>query len=224
MRKCVPVLVLLLCPLAARAADWTGYASVATDNVERGVSLVETGPAVQLGAEGRFDDAFVAGAWAARAQRQWWYVGDVSGDVELNVYAGVDVSCGGPCRVRATAARYLFPGSDARAWTELTGAVAFAERVGASFAYSPRGLGSRYATRTVEGWLRQPLTRELGVELDYGSVSVEHFDYWYAKAALSRRFRRVVVELAYHWADPELRRFGFDDRSSRAVLAVSTAW
>lgn len=223
MRKTALALASLF-PIAVRAADWTGYASIATDNIERGVSVLDDGLALQLGTEGRFDDLWVAGAWAARAQRQWWLFGDVSSAVELNVYGGVDFACGDDFRVRATAARYLFPGSDAREWSEVTGGVAWRERIGASFAYSPRGLGSSYATRTTEGWIAWPLTRALTAELDYGNVSIERFDYWFAKAALSRKLDRVVVELAYHWADPQLRRFGFDDRSRRAVVTVSTAW
>jgi len=44
------------------AADWTGYGSIASDYVFRGVSLLDSGPSFQGSVEGRFDDTFVVGA------------------------------------------------------------------------------------------------------------------------------------------------------------------
>jgi hypothetical protein len=207
------------------AADWTGYATLASDRMSRGVSLVETGPALGAGAEGRFDGGFVAGASAARVQREWWYRGDVSGRLEVDVYAGADFALGDSWRARAIATRYFFPGSSyARDWNEFTASLAFEDRAGASFAWSPRGLGSPYATRTSEAWASQALGRAASVELAAGNVSLGGFGYWYARAGVSRRVGRFVVDVAYHAADPDLRRFGFDDRSRRAVVSISTAW
>lgn len=223
MSRLAAMPLLLVAPVAC-AAEWSGYASVASDYVSRGVSLLDDGPALQAGTEARFAEVVVAGAWAARAQRQWWYPGALSGAVELNAYAGADFACGGPCRARVIASRYLFPGSDAIEWTEYSASVALAERVGATWSWSPRGLGSRNATRVVDAWFSQPLTRALSVEVAGGSVAISRFDYWFARAGVSYRFDRYVADLAYHVADPELRRFGFDEHSSRIVLALSTAW
>jgi uncharacterized protein (TIGR02001 family) len=207
------------------AADWTSYATLASDRMSRGVSLIETGPALAAGAEGRFDDGLVAGASASRVQREWWYRSDVSGSVEVDAYAGADFALGDSWRARAIATRYFFPGSRyARDWNEVTASVAFEDRLGASFAWSARGLGSPYATRTSEAWASQPLGRMASVELVAGNVSLGGFDYWYARAGVSRRIGRFVVDAAYHAADPDLRRFGFDERSRRVVVSISTAW
>ena len=217
--------LILLLPLDAPAAQWSGYATVASDNVSRGVSLIEYGPALQAGGEVRVGDVAIGGAWAARAQRQWWlYDDELPGEVELGVYAGADFALASWCRARATATRYLFPGSSTREWNELAASVAFAERAGVSFAWSPHGLGSTLATRTTEAWFSQPIDRATSVELSAGDVSIGAFDYWYARLGVSRRIGDVVVDLAYHAADPDLKRFGFDEHSRRAVLSVSTAW
>ena len=215
-------LLLPACDLAA--AEWSGYATVASDFVSRGVSLLDYGPALQAGAEGRLGDVALAGAWAARAQRQWLYDDGLSGSTELGVYAGADFALASWCRARVTATRYFFPGSDTREWNELTASVAFAERAGASFAWSPDGLGSTFVTRTTEAWLAQPIDRRTSVELSAGNVALGPFDYWYARLGVSRRIGDVVVDLAYHAADPDLKRFGFDAHSRRFVLSISTAW
>ncbi len=52
-----------------QAADWNGYASLGTDYIFRGVSLLDSGPSLQASVGGRFDDTIIAGAWAAKYRR-----------------------------------------------------------------------------------------------------------------------------------------------------------
>lgn len=190
----------------------------------RGVALLDSGPSLQAGAEGRFGDAFVAGAWAANIDHQWLYDSGVTDHLELNLYGGVDVGCGNGCRFRFIVTDYLFPGPATRDWQEATASVAFAGRVGASVSYSPHGLGSGDSTRTVEAWLVQPLTRALSVSFDVGRVWLGPRDYWYARGGISRRIGRWVLDASQYWSDPKYRRYGFEDRSKRVVVAVSTSF
>ena len=208
---------------SAAAAQWNGYVSLASDYVFRGVSLVD-GASLQAGLEGRFADTFVAGAWAANVDRQWLYDRPVSNHLEVNLYAGVDVACGGPCRARFLVTGYEFPGPDAHDWIEATGSVALFERVGASFAWSPHGLGSGTSTRTVEGWFVQPLTRGTSLGFDGGKVWIGPFDYWFTRAGISQRAGRFVFDLSRYWSDPKYRHYGYDEHSQRWVLTVSTAF
>jgi hypothetical protein len=126
--------------------------------------------------------------------------------------------------MRLLASRYLFPGTELREWNEGSASIELYDRVGASLAWSPHGLGTDWISRTVEGWVQQPLTRNSSVELGYGSVALARFDYWFARVGLTHRLDRFVLGLTYHWSDPELRRFGFDEKSRRLVLSISTAY
>ena len=150
---------LLLAAETGAAAEWNRYASIATDYIYRGISLLDSGPSAQVSMEGRFDQGFVMGAWAANVDRQWSYQYALSSHVELNLFAGMDFGCGSECRARVIVTSYQYPGSDARNWEEATASVSFAERVGASLSWSPRGLGINRSTRTLEGWYVQPLSR-----------------------------------------------------------------
>ena len=72
-------------------------------------------------------------------------------------------------------------------------------------------------------WVVQPLSRETSVSLDAGNVWLGSFDYWYARAGISRKFDRWVVDLSHYWSDPAYKRYGFDDHRTRFVLSVSRA-
>lgn len=209
---------------SAAAADWSGYASIGSDYVYRGVSLLDSGPSLQGGVEGRFDGVFVAGAAAARIDRQWLYYARVPNRLQPDLYTGADFGCGEHCRARLLVSRYEFPGAGARDWSEATASLALFDRVGAAYSWSPHGLGSRERTRTVETWLQQPLSRSTSVEVGYGRLWIGDLDYWYAHLGASHRIDRFVIDLSEQWSDPKLRRFLIDDHSRRLVLTISTGF
>jgi len=214
----------LVCAMPNATAQWSGYASIGTDYIYRGVSLIDSGPSLQAGVEDRFAEHFIVGTAAAKIDHQWVYGQDVPNHLQLDFYAGADFGCGTHCRARLLVSRYLFPGPDARDWSEITGSVALFERVGAAWSWSPHGLGSSEITRSFESWLQQPVTRNTSVELGYGKVLIEDLDYWYAHVGVSHRIDRFVVDLTAHWSDRGLSRFALDDHSRHVVLTISTGF
>lgn len=212
----------------APAAEWDGYVSAATDYVYRGVSLLDSGPALQGGVEGHFGETFLFGATAANIDHQWLYQGSYQGKVsdhlELNFYTGVDLECGAKCRARVIVSSYVFPGAGTRDWQEATASIAFAERVGASFSWSPHGLGSGTSTRTAEAWFVQPFSRLTSVTVDAGNIWIGPHDYWFGRIGVSHRIDRWMLDLSEYISDPKFRRYGFDEHSQRLVLSVSTAF
>jgi uncharacterized protein (TIGR02001 family) len=141
MAKTVSVMAALavIWTVPAAAMDWTGYASIGTDYIYRGVSLLDSGPALQGGVEGSFAGNFIVGASAVRIDRQWVYYQDVDDHVQLDFYGGADFGCGPHCRARVLFSRYEFPGPDTRDWSEVTAAVELFDRVGLSYSWSPEG-------------------------------------------------------------------------------------
>ena len=219
------IFALLACVAPASAADWDGYVSAATDYIYRGVSLLDSsGPSVQAGLEGQVNDHFFVGVRGANVDHQWEYQSRVPDHLELNLYTGADFDCGSGCRARIVMTNYLFPGPQARSWEEVTASVALAERVGASFSWSPRGLGSGESSRALEGWYVQPLARTTSITVDAGNVWIGSFKYWFARAGISHRFDRWVVDLSRYISDPKFQRYGFDEHTQRYVLSVSTAF
>jgi uncharacterized protein (TIGR02001 family) len=211
-------------PPAATAADWNGYASIATDYIYRGVSLLDSGPSLQGSVEGRFDDIFVAGGWIGNVDRQWLYQRRVPNHVEVNLYGGIDTACGAQCRARFIVTAYEFPGPDAHDWVEATGSVALFDRVGVSYSWSPQGLGTGTSTQTVEGWVELPIARLTSVSADGGNVWIGNHDYWFARAGISQRLDRWVFDLSHYWSDPKYVRYGLDEHRERFVFTISTAF
>src|SRR5581483_7286453 len=148
--KALAVIGVTFYAASAAASEWNGYLSVGSDYVYRGVSLLDSGPSLDGGIEGRFGEAFVVGASAARVDRQWAYQQQVSNHLQLDFYGGADFGCGAYCRARVLVSRYAFPGSGARDWFEATGSVSLFDRGGVSASWSPHGLGSRERTWTFE--------------------------------------------------------------------------
>lgn len=208
----------------AAAMDWSGYASIGSDYIYRGVSLLDSGPALQGGVEGRFADNFIAGASAVRIDRQWIYYRGTTDHVQFDFYAGADFGCGAHCRARVLISRYEFPGPDTRDWSEGTAALEFFDRVGVSYSWSPEGLGSRHVTRTSEAWFQQPLARATSIDVGYGRVAITSFNYWYAHAGVSQRIGRFVFALTQYVGDPGLRHLLYDSHSNRLVLTAGTAF
>ena len=213
-----------LAPAHAADVDWNGYVTASSDYIYRGVSLLDSGANLQGSLEARLDDAVVVGTSVTNIDREWQYQSYVSSHLELNVYAGVDVGCGAQCRARVLVTRYNYPGSDAAGWDEATASIAFAQRVGVSVSWSPRGLGTGNSTRTYEGWFVQPLSRNTSLEFDGGTLYIGPYNYWFARAGVSQRFDRWVFDLSHYWSDPSYRRAGLDDRSERFVFSISTAF
>ena len=226
MAKTVSVMAALavIWTVPAAAMDWTGYASIGTDYIYRGVSLLDSGPALQGGVEGSFAGNFIVGASAVRIDRQWLYYQDVDDHVQLDFYGGADFGCGPHCRARVLFSRYEFPGPDTRDWSEVTAAVELFDRVGLSYSWSPEGLGSKVITRTTEAWLQQPFSQATTVEVGYGRVEISRFNYWYAHAGVSHRIGSFVFGLTQYVGDPGLEHLLLDSHSNRLVLTVSTAF
>jgi hypothetical protein len=193
------------------------------------VSLLDSGPALQGGVEGRFADNFIIGASAVKIDRQWLYYPGTPehfqpDHVQLDFYAGADFGCGTHCRARVLVSRYEFPGPGTHDWSEATAALEFFDRFGVSFSWSPEGLGSHSITRTSEAWLQQPLSQATSVDVGYGRVAISSFDYWYAHAGVSHRIGRFVFGLTQYVGDPGLKHLLFDSHSDRLVLTASTAF
>jgi len=208
----------------AMAIDFNGYASLGTDYVYRGISLLESGPGVQGGIEAHAGPYFLAGVSAAKIDRQWGYHVDESDHVQFDTYAGADFGCGPHCRARVVYSRYIYPGPDDRNWSETTAALALFDRAGISYSYSPRGLGTYWPTRTWESWLQQPLSRAATIEVGYGRVLVLGFDYWYAHVGASYRINRFVVDLTEYVGDDSLEHLMPGRNVNRLVLTLSTGF
>ncbi len=186
----------------AIAADVTGYATLTSDYVFRGVSYSDENPAVQIGADVGFESGFYFGAWASTI--------DISNgpgrqrDLELDYYLGYTRSISEEWTLGGSVIAYTFPGTSGIVdydYVEYMLSANFNDSLWVELTYSPDLFSSGRATRgaALTG------TRALAAKLDI-SGSVGYYDvsdltgsgYTYWDLGITRTVGRVAIDLRYH--------------------------
>ena len=133
------VIVLVACvPAIAPAAELTGYATLTSDFVRRGVSQSDADPAVQLGADFAFQNGFIAGAWGSTVDNR--SQAGQQRDLELNIYAGYGRDTSERWRLSGFAIAYNYPGMDTPFdydYIVLLASANYDDRFWLEFAYAP---------------------------------------------------------------------------------------
>lgn len=221
----IPALAAAQAQTAAEALS--AHLTVTSDYVVRGVSQTGSDPAVQAGVEAQLPVGFFAGLWASTVDLDVARGGERAGDVELDLYAGYGVELPAPWSLVASLARYTYPQADDGARydsTELAAALEWRE-VSLSLTWTDNAVGSEDAglawELTGERRLPRRLQGRAGVGLFYLQAFSEDYAYW--NLGLSRRLRRVTLDLAYYGTDGTAERVWEDTAGSRWVGSVSLA-
>lgn len=223
MPRIVLAMLLVAACGGARAQAVHGYASIASDYVDRGVALGGGAPMLQLGVESSWSSGVVAGAFATTLDRVWSR-DRASATAALDAYLGYEAGCGGRCRLRATVTRYVVAAADDADWTEWALAVAPHPRYGASLAYSAHVYGLPFPGTTLEAWYDHPLGTAWTAGASAGRIRTRFFDYGYGRIGATWRGRRTAVDVSYHVADSEYRANGFTDDLRHLVATITWAW
>ncbi|HET9484688.1 MAG TPA: TorF family putative porin [Xanthomonadales bacterium] len=220
-------LALVVCAAAAacgeaRAQQLHAYAAIASDHVDRGVALGGGAPLLQLGIERTGSSGVVAGAFATTLDRAWTR-DRAAASSEVDAYLGYDFGCGGACRARVLATRYVFPGRRDADWTEWSVALAPHPRFGASLAHSGHVYALSFPGTTLEAWYEQPLSTSWTLGVSAGRIRTRFFDYGYGRVGATWRRGRLAFDVSYHAADPEYRDNGFSDDLQHLVATLTWA-
>lgn len=205
----------------------TGYATLTTDYMYRGVSLSDGNPALQLGLDFESGTGVFAGLWASTADIESG--ADNHRDREVDYYAGYGRALG-RWGLDATVIRYTYPAARGFDYdfSEYAVTASRGDRWWLEFAWAPRFLGHDLAARHWELSTRWPLRWGLsaGAGLAYFDLSAGgDAGYWHWQAGLTRSFDRVSLDLRYYDADgappgvrPDLRA------RARLVASISAAF
>lgn len=216
----------------ADAADsgWGGSLVATTDYVFRGLSQTGGAAALQGDLHYQGEAGWFAGAWVSSLDS----AGGYRGNLELNVYAGWGWTPAPDWSTRISYVRYEYPNASAPVdydYGELTGTVAYRDRVFASVGWSPDviratryGLGRRGNAFSYELSARQPLWRWFGVAggigyYDYSDVIDESYGSW--NATLTASFGSIELDLARFGTDATARDlFGRETAGDRWALTA----
>ena len=189
----------------ASAAELTGYVTLTSDFVRRGVSQSDANPALQLGADLAFQGGFVAGAWASTVDNR--SEAGHQRDIELNVYAGYGRDTGDRWRLSGFVIAYNYPGMDTPFdydYVELLGSANYDDRFWLEFAYAPDYYGTGEPAWNAELLGEWPLFGAWRVSAGLGRFDLNRVvdaDYTYWQAGITGDVGVVSLDLRFHDTD-----------------------
>ena len=214
---------------SAGAAEFTGYVTLTTDYVFRGVTYSDSHAAFQLGGDIAFASGFYLGAWASTV--------DISNgparqrDLEVDYYAGYLAEVSDRWSISGNIVSYTFPGAEGEFdydYVEYSVAANYDDRVWLSYAYSPDLFHTGSSTHNVELFAEMQLGWQmtLGSGAGFYDVSdVSGSDYTYWQIGVTRPLGQIDVDLRYFDSNDWVPIVSTPDRADgRVVLSLRYAF
>lgn len=226
MQRLLVIALVASLPALSPAAELTGYATVTTDFVRRGVSQSDADPAVQFGADLTFRNGFIAGAWASTVDNR--SQAGRQDDVELNFYAGYGRDASDRWRISGFVIAYTYPGMDTPFdydYVELLASANFDDRFWLEASYAPDYYGTgdpAWNAELLGEWAlfgRWRASAGLG-RFDLSRVVGAHYVYW--QAGVSGELGRINLDLRFHDTDREVPFFSSPDTARERVVFTVT--
>lgn len=211
--------------MPASAAEFSGYLTLTTDYVWRGVTQSSGNPAAQLGGEASFRSGLYAGMWASTI--------DIDGgggrrrDAELNYYVGFSHDVSRRWRVGLHAVVYTYPGQTGSFdydYEEYGFSVNYDDRVWLEYAHSPGYWGFDIDSHNIELISEWPAGKYLvlGAAIgyfDFGGFLDDSYVYW--DVGVTRPFNRLAIDLRFHDTSGPVPIVSAPDRAdARVVLSL----
>lgn len=221
--------LLALQALPASAAEFSGYLTLTTDYVWRGVTQSDGNPAAQLGGEVNFRSGFYAGLWGSTID-----IDSGSGrqrDVELNYYAGISHDLSRRWRIGAHAVVYTYPGQTGffdYDYEEYGFSVNYDDRAWLEYAYSPEYWGFETESHNIELIAEWAAGKHLVLSAAVGFFGFSGFlddSYAYWNVGVTWPIRRLGIDLRFHDTSGPVPIVSEPDRADpRAVLSLSVTF
>jgi len=197
-----PLLLVAVVGAPACAADLTGYASLTTDYVWRGVTQSDGKPAVQVGGDVSFDSGIYLGAWGSTVDIDTG--GGRQRDVEVDYYLGYSHGVGERLTLGASLVAYTYPGQAGSIdynYEELKLSANFADRAWLEYGYSADLYNTGLDTHDVELYTEWPAGKHFVIGAgagyyDVSSLSGDGYAYW--EFGVTWPIGRFDIDLRYH--------------------------
>src|SRR5688572_25575250 len=212
------------------ANELSGYATVTSDYVFRGVSRSNEDPTVQAGIDYLHESGAFAGLFAAHIESPANPFRADPGDVELDAYLGFSRAAGRDWVWDVSLLHYEFPDFEGLdySYQELAANLHYRDvlRLGATVSDDVRGSESSGWTSEIE--LRRPLGERFQLSGSLGRYEFERRDwqdYSYWDLGLSAVFEPVTLDLRYFDTSEEAETFaGPSLTRARVVGSVSVGF
>lgn len=211
--------------LPASAAEITGYASLTSDYVYRGVTRSDGHGAFQLGGDVSFESGIYFGAWASTID-----IGNgvtAKRDREINYYVGYARELTDRWTIGGSVIAYTFPGSFGNLdynHEEFGVSLNYDDRWWFEYAQSPDYYGTGTRTHSYELFAEWPMPALLSLSAGVGHYDVAEFSgdsYSHWQLGISRPFGEIGIDLRYYDTSRWVPRVSSPERAKgRLVLSA----
>lgn len=215
--------------LPVDAAEFSGYLTLTTDYVWRGVTQSDGDPAAQLGGEVSFQSGVYAGLWGSTIDID--NGPDRQRDAEVIYYLGYGFDVSSHWTLGANAVVYTYPGQTGSIdynYEEYAVSVNYDDRVWLEYAYSPEYYGFDIESHNVEVITEWPAGEYLVVGAAVGYFDFSDFlddSYAYWDLGVTWPINRFSIDLRYHDTSGPVLIVSTPDRSDeRVVLSLRVAF
>jgi len=191
-----------LAGFSAHAAELSGYVTVTSDYVKRGVSQSDEDPALQLSAEIGFENGLYGGVWGSTID-----IDNGMGrqrDTEVNYYLGYAHDAGDKWRLFLSTVAYTYPGQSGNVdydYEEYSFGINYDDFVWLQYSYSPdlyhSGLSSTNVDLYAE-WPVSPVWTIGGGGGRYDTTNLTGRSYWYGQFGATASLRFVDIDIRLH--------------------------
>lgn len=224
LRTFIVIVASLLCQ-AGNGAEYSGYLTLTSDYVKRGVTQSDGDPAVQLGLDVGFSNGFYLGAWGSSVDIRNVVFG--TRDIETNYYAGYVHDATDDWRFTASIVAYEYPGADGPvdySYQEYVLGSNYKDRVWLEIAYTPNGNTMSQSAVNVDLYTEWPLSDVWSIGGGGGRYelsSSERGSYNYWQLGVTGSFQYADVDLRFHDASRWIPIISSPERvKGRASLTI----
>jgi uncharacterized protein (TIGR02001 family) len=223
------VFALLLAAQASLAAEFSGYVTLTSDYVKRGVTQSDGNPAFQIDADLNFESGFFLGLWSSTI--------DITNgpsrqrDVEVNYYGGYVFDASNSWQVSVGVVAYRYPGQSGGIdydydydYEEYSLGGNFKDRIWIEVAYSPDLYNTGLSSTNVDLYAEWPINSVWAIGggagyFDPSNLTRSAYQYW--QLGITGSLRWADIDLRVHDTDRWVPIISTPDRAkSRVVLSV----
>ena len=221
------VIAFVACLLTSDAlADVSGYVTLTSDYVRRGVSQSDADPALQLGVDVGFDNGLIAGVWASSVDNR--NQAGQQHDIELNAYVGFGRDAGERWRLSGFVVAYTYPGMETPFdydYVEYLVSANYDDRYWLEYAYAADYYGTGNGAWNAEALGEWPLYGAWSLSGGIGHLDLSNLvgaGYTYWQLGISGNAGVADLDLRFHDADRVVPFFSSPKTAKARVVLTLT--
>lgn len=188
--------------ISPHAAELSGYLTITSDYVKRGVTQSDEDAALQLSADLGFENGLYGGVWGSTVDIN--NGGGRQRDTEVNYYLGYAHDAGDKWRLSLGTVAYTYPGQSGDvdySYEEYSFGINYDDFVWLQYSYSPDLYNSGLSSTNVDLYAEWPVSSVWAVGGGggrYDASSLTGRSYWYGQLGATASLKYLDIDIRLH--------------------------